>query len=251
MTVKIVNHESCTEVPEDTVGEIWVHSPSKAQGYFEKSEETRQDFMARLADDGSASSATVEYLRTGDLGFMHKRELFICGRLKDLIIVGGRNYYPQDLEATAEAAGSDMVRLGCSAAFTVDTTRAGDEEVALVMELKQIPPKNQIEAVCAPLVQQIKAGITQEHSLSVAEILLLETRTVPKTSSGKIARAWCRKGYLANSLKVVYRKSFVNSSSKGSSAAANDSAPARIASLEIEGNGEAKGRKRLVSRSHF
>lgn len=200
--VRIVNAEDGVVLPEGKIGEIWVNSASKAQGYFEKPAETKEDFFAQLKDDVSG----VGYLRTGDLGFMHKNELFICGRLKDLIIVGGRNYYPQDIEATAEST-SDLLRPGCSAAFTIDSTVSGDEEVALVMELKQVPAAN-VAGTCDPLVNQIKAAINQEHSLSVAEIVLLQTRTVPKTSSGKIARAWCRKAFKANTLKVVYRKSF-------------------------------------------
>jgi acyl-CoA synthetase (AMP-forming)/AMP-acid ligase II len=204
--VQIVHHESCEVLGEDTVGEIWVKSPSKALGYYNKPEETKEDFHARLkgkdeneSDDG--------YLRTGDLGFMHDNELFICGRLKDLIIVGGRNYYPQDIEATAEAS-TDLVRLGCSAAFTIDPTHEGGEEVALVMELKMVPADNDIENVCATLANQIRSSVNVEHSIGLSVIWFLKPRTVPKTSSGKIARAWCRKGFLTDSLQTVYKKSF-------------------------------------------
>jgi hypothetical protein len=207
--VKIVDTESFKSVMEDVVGEIWIHSPSKAAGYFLKPEETTHDFHAVLA--GSEANE-IEYLRTGDLGFLHQGELFICGRLKDLIIVGGRNYYPQDIEGTAEAS-SDLVRLGCSAAFTIDTTRQGGEEVALVMELKEVPASKQVESVCVPLANQIRASINQEHSLGITEIVFLQPRSVPKTSSGKIARAWCRKGFVAGTLKVVYRKSFKSNTS--------------------------------------
>jgi acyl carrier protein len=147
------------------------------------------------------------YLRTGDLGFMHNNELFICGRLKDLIIIGGRNYYPQDIESTAESA-SDLLRLGCSAAFTVDPTKEGDEEVALVMELKEIPESKDFDHICASLANQVRSLINQDHSMGISTIVFVRPRTVPKTSSGKIARAWCRKGYAAGSLSIVYQKSF-------------------------------------------
>jgi hypothetical protein len=208
--VKIVDTESFQPVTEDVVGEIWIHSPSKAAGYFHKPDETKHDFHAVLA--GEAHTESMEYLRTGDLGFLHRGELFICGRLKDLIIVGGRNYYPQDIEGTAEAS-SDLVRLGCSAAFTIDTTRQGGEEVALVMELKEVPAFKQVESVCVSLANQIRGAINQEHSLGITEIAFLQPRSVPKTSSGKIARAWCRKGFVADTLKVVYRKSFKSNTS--------------------------------------
>jgi acyl-CoA synthetase (AMP-forming)/AMP-acid ligase II len=206
--VVIVNTETCSAVAEDVVGEIWVHSASKAAGYFGKEQETREDFHAKLSGSGSESDG---YLRTGDLGFLHNSELFICGRRKDLIIIGGRNYYPQDIEATAEAS-SDKVRLGCSAAFTIDPTHQGGEEVAIVMELKEVPPTKDAEGVCLALANHIRSAINQEHSLGISSIAFLKTRTVPKTSSGKIARAWCRKGYLAGTLQEVYRKNFTSDS---------------------------------------
>jgi len=137
--VKIVNTETLEALPEDQVGEIWIKSPSKAAGYFGKPELTMEDFHAQLKISTESNGDENDgYLRTGDLGFMHKEELFICGRLKDLIIIGGRNYYPQDLEATAEAS-SDLLRPGCSAAFTIDPTHEGGEEVALVVELREVP----------------------------------------------------------------------------------------------------------------
>jgi acyl-CoA synthetase (AMP-forming)/AMP-acid ligase II len=141
--VKIVNTTTCQALPEDNVGEIWIQSPSKAAGYFGKPELTKHDFHAQLRSGSTSNANDVlddinGYLRTGDLGFMHNDELFICGRLKDLIIVGGRNYYPQDLEATAEAS-SELLRPGCSAAFTIDPTHEGGEQVALVAELRDVP----------------------------------------------------------------------------------------------------------------
>jgi acyl-CoA synthetase (AMP-forming)/AMP-acid ligase II len=197
---RIVNHETGTELAEDHVGEIWIQSASKAAGYFEKPLETKDDFFAMLNGDTEG-----RYLRSGDIGFLHKQELFICGRLKDLIIVGGRNYYPQDLEATAEEA-IPALRPGCSAAFTVDPTAKGGEEIAMVLELREVP--KDIKGTCEPLVETIRAVILQEHSLRLADVVLLKPKSVPKTTSGKIARAWCRKGYLANTLNVVYRKDY-------------------------------------------
>lgn len=132
--VKIVNTDTHEALGDDMVGEIWIQSPSKAAGYFGKPEQTKEDFHAQLSEGETKDG----YLRSGDLGFLHNEELFICGRLKDLIIVGGRNYYPQDIEATAEAS-SDLLRPGCSAAFTIDPTHEGGEEVALVAELREVP----------------------------------------------------------------------------------------------------------------
>lgn len=217
--VRIVDAESCKLLEEDNVGEIWISSDSKAAGYFNKEKESKEDFHATLADGAGGGS---EYLRSGDLGFLHKDELFICGRLKDLIIIGGRNYYPQDIEATAEAAGNDLIRLGCSAAFTIDSTKQGGEEVAMVMELKEVPSsQTETDSTCHQLANTIRASINSEHSLGIAQILFLKPRTVPKTSSGKIARAWCRKAFLSDTLTVIFTKTFK-----------------KLGSLEMEGPGQ-------------
>lgn len=200
--VRIVDRETQLEMAENVVGEIWVDSPSKAAGYYLKKSETKEDFQAVLQAENEKT-----FLRTGDLGFFHNGELFICGRLKDLIIVGGRNFYPQDLEMTAETT-SIQFRPGCSAAFSIDPTGNGGEEVALIMELRVVPGANDIQQVCNPLADQVRAAINQEHSLGISEIIFLQTKTVPKTTSGKIARSWCRKAFLAGTLKVVFRKSF-------------------------------------------
>ena len=199
--VRIVNRETCQELPGGRVGEIWVRSPSKAAGYFRKGAETEEDFQAKI------NGNDLSYLRTGDLGFMHNNELFICGRLKDLIIVAGRNYYPQDIEATAEAT-SDQLRPGCSAAFSIDPTCEGGEDVALVMELREVPSQTEAATFCDKLANQVRAAINEEHSLGISQIVFLRTKTVPKTTSGKIARAWCRKGLLGGTLQVVFVKSY-------------------------------------------
>jgi acyl carrier protein len=212
VTVKIVDAETRMVCDDGAVGEIWIDSPSKAAGYYLKPTDTQEDFHASIVSDKSALARPGGYLRTGDLGFFHEGELFICGRLKDLIIVGGRNYYPQDIEATAEAV-SEAIRPGCSAAFSIDSTSAdGGEQVVLVLELKEVPKaSSQVETVCSTLATQVRAAVTQEHSLGVSVLCFLQTRTVPKTSSGKIARAWCRKGYLNGTLSVVYQRSFAAS----------------------------------------
>lgn len=138
--VKIVNAETFQPLKEDRVGEIWIKSDSKAAGYYRKDAETLKDFGAMLAVNGTIPKSNLKegYLRSGDLGFIHNNELFICGRIKDLIIVGGRNYYPQDIEVTAESC-DERIRPGCIAAFTVDPISGHDEEVALLLELREVP----------------------------------------------------------------------------------------------------------------
>lgn len=235
--VQIVNAETCAALPEDTVGEVWVSSPSKAGGYYQQPTATRETFHATLLNTTTANPTPVEYLRTGDLGFLHQTELFICGRLKDLIIVGGRNYYPQDLEGTAERYKSEEggividgpLRPGCSAAFALRDLRGGAEKVALVAELREVPKKQDIDAICDPLVEQLRAVINTEHSLLISHIQLLRPKTVPKTTSGKIARAWCRKGFTSNTLTVIFEKNW-----DGTQKA--EARGSRIVPLEMEGS---------------
>ena len=139
--VRIVDDQSMMEVGENQVGEIWVHSLSKAGGYFQKERESQETFYAKLSNTNDDKT----YLRTGDLGFIYEKELFICGRSKDLIIVGGRNHYPQDIESSAEEVSSN-IRPGCTAAFSVNPIDKGDEKVALLLELRETPKAKVSEA---------------------------------------------------------------------------------------------------------
>lgn len=208
--LRIVDPDTCLELPYDRVGEIWISSPSKAAGYFAKESDTFETFHARIKVD-TATMSESQYLRTGDAGFMYKDELFICGRLKDLIIVRGRNHFPQDIEATAESVAT-VFRPGCSAAFTIDPV-GGDEKVALVMELRDIPLPHQAEKQCGHLADEVRATVNHVHSLGLSQLVFLKPKTVPKTTSGKIARSWCRKAFLAGTLQVIYEKSFHDSTS--------------------------------------
>lgn len=126
------------------IGEIWVNSPSKAAGYWGRPDLTEQDFHARLGQTDPdaihkeeadyATAASAGYLRTGDLGFMHDKELFICGRLKDLIIIRGSNHYPQDMERLVESL-SPNLRPGCSAIFSIALPNGSTEGVVMVAEV--------------------------------------------------------------------------------------------------------------------
>eukprot|EP00554_Chaetoceros_debilis_P015284 CAMPEP_0194124154 /NCGR_PEP_ID=MMETSP0150-20130528/57438_1 /TAXON_ID=122233 /ORGANISM="Chaetoceros debilis, Strain MM31A-1" /LENGTH=762 /DNA_ID=CAMNT_0038817741 /DNA_START=36 /DNA_END=2324 /DNA_ORIENTATION=+ len=210
--VKIIDTESYTSLDEGNVGEVWIRSESKAAGYFKKPLESKRDFCAEIGvvtppSEDNDKMQSEGYLKTGDLGFLYNKELFICGRIKDLIIVGGRNYYPQDLEVTAE--GSDpRIRPGCSAAFTIDPISGNDEKVALILELRDVPDSKDVEDVCSKLTTALKGAVMQEHSLSLSHIVILRPRTVPKTTSGKIARTWCRRAFIENKLNSIYVATF-------------------------------------------
>jgi len=209
--VRIVEPVRRVALPDGTVGEIWVNSPSKAKGYYGMSaKETNADFHASLEDGMKASSEKFGgYLRSGDLGFLHKEQLYICGRIKDLIIVGGRNHYPQDIEATAEECASEHVRPGCSAAFSVGSksTDAGEyEEVVLAMELREPSPKGNKQR--ESIADIVRAEILKEHSLSISCIVLVKQKTIPKTTSGKIQRSKAMQAFREKSLQEVYRKDY-------------------------------------------
>ena len=197
IVVRIVDPDSLAPLKDGDVGEIWVTSPSKASGYFGLEEKSMQDLRAKLATEDE-SLAGLEWLRTGDLGFMYKGELFICGRIKDLVIIRGRNHFPQDIEATVEGAHKNM-RPGCSAAFTVQHPISGAETLVVVAELDG-KDKVQYDEVVA----NIKRGIAKDHGLNPYSIVLIKAKTINKTTSGKIRRHAVRKSFLEGILKEEY-----------------------------------------------
>ncbi|WP_163781271.1 non-ribosomal peptide synthetase, partial [Myxococcus vastator] len=188
--VVIAHPESCAPLPPGAVGEVWVQGGSVAKGYWEQPEATGQTFHARLRD-----SAQGPFLRTGDLGFLREGELFITGRIKELIILRGRNHYPQDIELTAER-GSAAVRPGCGAAFSVE--QDGEERLVIVQELDR-----HTKASPAQVAEEIREAVAREHELRVHTVVLVRQGTVPKTSSGKIQRRLCRQWFLEGTLEAV------------------------------------------------
>lgn len=190
--IVITNPELLTQCAPDQVGEIWVSGSSVTQGYWNQPELTKQIFRAQLQDTNSEL-----FLRTGDLGFLQGDELFITGRLKDLIILRGRNHYPQDIELTVEQC-HPALRPSCGAAFSVELN--GTEKLVIVQEversyLRKLNANEVIETICRV--------VAQEHNVEVYAVLLLKTASIPKTSSGKIQRSACRAGFLTESLDIV------------------------------------------------
>jgi acyl-CoA synthetase (AMP-forming)/AMP-acid ligase II len=199
---RLVDPETRTEVPPGQVGEIWTRGPNNAGGYWNRPELSREVFAARLADGTEG-----EYLRTGDLGFVDgggpEAQLYIVGRLKDLVIVDGRNLYPEDVERTVEGAHPE-VRAGCCAAFSV--LHDGAELLVVVAELEGSRVRAAVEQgrardqVLAELTKGIRATVSAAHEARVHDVALVTPGGVPKTSSGKLQRAACRAAFLANSL---------------------------------------------------
>lgn len=188
-TIVIADPDSCEPCPPDGIGEIWVSGPSVAQGYWQREDLTKQTFEARLSDGRGP------FLRTGDLGFLLDGELFVTGRLKDLIIIRGVNYYPQDLEISVDEAHANVKR-GANAAFVVGDE--GSERLILVAET--VRGRDQ---PFAEIIASIRKRVAGDHDLSPAAIVLLKTGSIPKTSSGKIQRHACQAGYLAGTLAAV------------------------------------------------
>lgn len=215
--IRIVDTESCLQLPDGRVGEIWLDSPSKADGYWGQPEKSAEDFHGRIRgmkgpdgteeskaggsdeskdEDGAAAGigAADGYLRTGDLGFIHEGELFVCGRAKDLIIVRGRNHYPQDIERCVEV--DDRLRPGCSAA--IDVPHKGQEVLVVVAELRDAKSTE-----TAAILDGAVSNVSSLHGVTPYEIVLVEPRSINKTTSGKIARQWVKKSYIAGNLKTV------------------------------------------------
>lgn len=188
--VVIVDPESRKRLPDHQVGEIWVRSPSVGQGYWDNPQVTQEAFRAQLVGNGSH-----HYLRSGDLGFMDGSQLFVTGRLKDLIIVRGVNRYPQDIELTVERT-DNRLQAGASAAFSVDLN--GRECLIVVSEVERTRQKDWTD-----VLQAIRSNVTREHELPPDAIVLVRFGSMPKTSSGKIQRHACRTAFLKNSLPVV------------------------------------------------
>ncbi|SFW18525.1 Acyl-CoA synthetase (AMP-forming)/AMP-acid ligase II, partial [Nitrosovibrio sp. Nv17] len=181
----IVDPERLAPLPDGGVGEIWASGPSISLGYWQRAQETRE----RFAERGGR-----RWLRTGDLGFRHDGQLYITGRLKDLIIVRGQNIYPQDIEHAIET-GVEMVRKGRIAAFSVET--GAGEGIGVAVEVsrgmqKRVPA----EALVAALAEAV--GMACHEPLSVA--VLLNPGALPRTSSGKLQRSACRQGWLDRTL---------------------------------------------------
>ncbi len=194
-SVRIVDPETRRECPLGRVGEIWVSGASVARGYLNQEQITEETFCAKPAGLPSADTQHLNYLRTGDLGFFHDGQLFVTGRLKDLIIVRGVNRYPQDIELTIEQS-DERLRTGAAAAFAVEMD--GRERLILVSEVERVADNNWDEVIGA-----VRRNVTATHELAPDGILLIRAGSIPKTSSGKIQRHACRAGFLENSLMVI------------------------------------------------
>jgi fatty-acyl-CoA synthase len=200
----IVNPETGHELPDGEVGEIWLQGNNIGRGYWGLPDETRATFGAelrsRLGQGSHAEGSTVHraWLRTGDLGVYLDGELYVTGRIADLVTIDGRDHYPQDIEATAAEA-SPVVRRGYATAFSVPGDESTGREV-LVIVAERAAGTSRVDP--QPAIEAIRQAVSQQHRLRVGDVLLLPAGAIPRTTSGKLARRACRSEYLSGELGV-------------------------------------------------
>ncbi|MCB9545305.1 MAG: AMP-binding protein [Myxococcales bacterium] len=201
-TIEIVHPESHRRAGPGEVGEIWVTGGHVAAGYWGRDAQTAEAFQARIAGDEAAGP----FLRTGDLGFVVDGEVHVTGRRKDLLIIRGRNLYPQDLELTMDGVRADHpeIRPGCAAAISVD--QDGEERLVLIQE---IDPKQNPAHDAAAVMSALRDAVLRDHEVRAESVVLLAKGTLPKTSSGKVMRFACKRAFLSGfesgGLKVLAR----------------------------------------------
>ncbi|OBG96059.1 acyl-CoA synthetase [Mycobacterium sp. E136] len=182
-TVRIVDPDTMTECPAGVTGEIWVYGDNVALGYWQKPEETETTFGGRLV---APSEGTPEgpWLRTGDQGFLFDDELFVIGRIKDLLIVYGRNHSPDDIEATVQ----EITRGRCAAIAVPDRSV---EKLVVIIEARKRGSAQEAAETLAEVRREVTSAISNAHGLSVADLVLVSPGSIPITTSGKVRRATC------------------------------------------------------------
>jgi natural product biosynthesis luciferase-like monooxygenase protein/amino acid adenylation domain-containing protein/thioester reductase-like protein len=192
----IVDSSSNRRLPDGEIGEIWVRGPHVARGYWQRDPESAETFGAKLESSGEGP-----FLKTGDLGYLHEGQLYVTGRLKDLIIVSGRNHYPQDIELTVDGC-HPALRPGGSVAFSLgDAT----PELTIVAEVRRTPRSDATTtASFEDIADRIRTAVSQQHQVRVDSIHLVPRGTLAKTSSGKLQRSACRERLVDGTLASLW-----------------------------------------------
>lgn len=193
--IAIVDTESLAALPENHVGEIWIRGDSTSPGYWNDAQRTVDVFNAKL-------NGFSDWYRTGDLGFLHNGEIYIAGRLKDLIIVHGKNHYPGDIERTAQAT-HDTLMMDSGAVFSIDVE--GIERIVIAQEIKQARARDFTNdaTLADTVIEAVKEAINRQHEVQVHGVMLTKPGRIFKTSSGKIRRSACRDAYVAQQFEHV------------------------------------------------
>ncbi|MEX2553349.1 MAG: AMP-binding protein [Actinomycetota bacterium] len=194
LKLAIVDPSSMERCPSDGTGEIWVGGPTLAAGYWQRPDDTKETFQAYTP------SGEGPFMRTGDLGFLRHGELFITGRLKDLIIIRGGNFYPQDIEWMSEKV-HPALRLGRAAAFSVED---GNQERLLIAQEVERAYRHSSSEDLEMIAAMMRQAVTEEFEIEVDTVLLIQPGGVPVTSSGKVQRQACRQGFLDGTLDILW-----------------------------------------------
>ncbi|MEV0769909.1 fatty acyl-AMP ligase [Nocardia salmonicida] len=203
LTVRIVDPHTGQQAGDDTVGEIWVQGDSVAAGYWNRPEETRHTFDAHLGSEGP-------FLRTGDLGMLREGELFVTGRLKDLMIINGRNLYPQDVEEAVE-----QLHPALTTGVAVSVEAGGRERLVVVQGIKTALLRG---TTLAELTSTIKIAVARGFDVPAPSVVLIESRSVHRTTSGKVQRASMRGAFLDDSISTVLHEDLVPALTRSSTA---------------------------------
>ncbi len=187
--VRIVDPETRTECPDTTVGEIWVHGDNVATGYWQRPEDSERTFGANIVTP-SAGTPEGPWLRTGDSGFVADGKMFIIGRIKDLLIVYGRNHSPDDIEATIQ----EITRSRC-AAISVPDDRSNEKLVAIIELRKRGDTDQEAMDRLGAIKREVTSALSSSHGLSVADLVLVQPGSIPTTTSGKVRRRACVEQY--------------------------------------------------------
>jgi acyl-CoA synthetase (AMP-forming)/AMP-acid ligase II len=194
--IRIVNPETLSPTPEGEVGEIWVSGRSVASGYWMNEPLTQQVFHATITDEGA-----VPYLRTGDLGYIRDSQLFVRGRIKDVIIINGKKYSPQDLEEEAIKSHVALRPAGIAAFSAPDEEEQESLIIAAELERRWLRTESEWINIC----DAIRSSISYAYSLRVERVILIKPGDLPKTSSGKVRRSTCQKQYHAGAFRELFR----------------------------------------------
>ncbi|WP_101947570.1 AMP-binding protein [Mycobacterium sp. 3519A] len=183
--VRIVDPETAMEIPAGKIGEIWVHGGNVSPGYWRRPVDAEQTFAATMINP-SPGTPEKPWLRTGDLGFVSEGELFIAGRIKDILIVRGRNHYPDDIEATIQ-----KISRGRAVAIAVVDDAATEKLVAVVELKKSGPSEGEMAERLRHVQEEVTSAISNSHGVSVQDVVLVAPGSIPITTSGKVRRAAC------------------------------------------------------------
>ncbi|MFC6338796.1 cytochrome P450 [Pseudomonas sp. CCM 7891] len=198
VTLAIVNPQTCEQAGADEVGEVWMIGPQVALGYWQLEADSARTFKARICQGDNR-----DWLRTGDLGFIKDQQLYITGRIKDLLIIRGKNYYPQDIENILELS-HPRVRKGAVIVFSVTQDATESLVIAAEVDLRLLSTPLQKQRAFDEITKAMVKAVSTHHGLPVHNVALLKIRTIDKTSSGKLARQSCKQRYLEQRLEVEF-----------------------------------------------